>query len=130
MKVDEKRLQDYGSVLAESLQRFLRACINLTYFLFKYICLYKCTNSFIVNSNAIDLESLCIVSGKYCWIVHIDILVLQLDGSLLDAASLAAYVALSCTKVPKVIPIAGESGMLDVRSCHFQHLYVLCSTMF
>ena len=43
--------------------------------------------------SALDLESLCIVSGKTCWVVCVDGLVLNADGSVVDALSIAVKVA-------------------------------------
>lgn len=39
-----------------------------------------------------DLRALSIVSGRRCWILCIDALILAADGSVLDALSLAAKV--------------------------------------
>jgi exosome complex component RRP42 len=36
------------------------------------------------------MSSLCIVSGKTCWVLYVDALVLNMDGSVLDALSMAA----------------------------------------
>lgn len=41
---------------------------------------------------AMDLQSLCVLPGKTCWVLHIDGLVLNADGSVLDALSLATKV--------------------------------------
>lgn len=49
----------------------------------------------------IDLESLLIEEGKV-WTVFADIYVLNYDGNLFDAASIAVMSALADTKVPKV----------------------------
>ena len=65
------------------------------------------------SGGGVDPEKLCIIPGKFCWVVYVDILVLQAAGSLLDAASFAAYVALNKTKIPKVVPVAGEIGGPD-----------------
>jgi exosome complex component RRP42 len=52
-------------------------------------------------ANAIDLKSLFIEEGKV-WSVFIDLYVLNYDGNLFDACTLAAMAALMTTKVPKV----------------------------
>ena len=46
---------------------------------------------------AMDLQSLCVLPGKTCWVLHIDGLVLNADGSVLDTLSLA-------TKVSNLLP--------------------------
>ncbi|MDE1865259.1 MAG: exosome complex protein Rrp42 [Candidatus Micrarchaeota archaeon] len=55
----------------------------------------------IRHGNCIDLESLFIEDEKV-WTVFIDLYVLNYDGNLFDAGTLAAMGALMNTKVPKV----------------------------
>jgi exosome complex component RRP42 len=52
------------------------------------------------ESQVIQLEKLCIAPGEKVWLVFIDIHILDYDGNLFDAASLAALAALLTTKVP------------------------------
>ena len=54
----------------------------------------------IRESELIDIKKLCIVPGEKVWIVFIDIHILDYDGNLFDAASLASLAALMTTKVP------------------------------
>lgn len=56
----------------------------------------------IRESKIIDLEKLCITPGEKVWMVFIDIDVLDDDGNLIDASSLAAIAALSEAKLPKL----------------------------
>lgn len=86
LKLDERRLMDHGAHIAQQLQ------------------------SFITSSGTFNLKDLCIIPGRFCWKVCVDLLVLQMDGDPLDACSIAAYVALNCTKIPKVEIFLGESG--------------------
>ena len=51
------------------------------------------------ESGVVDLEKLCIEPEKV-WIIFIDIHILDHDGNLFDAASLAALAALFTAKVP------------------------------
>jgi len=53
----------------------------------------------IRESEAIDLEKLCIESGKKVFVVFVDVYVLNYDGNLIDASALAALAALLNTKV-------------------------------
>jgi len=39
--------------------------------------------------------------------------IMQMDGDPLDACSIAAFVALSCTKIPRVELCAGSSGQME-----------------
>ncbi len=54
----------------------------------------------IRESEIIDTEKLCLIPGEQIWMVFIDIHIIDYDGNLFDAASLAALVALHTTKVP------------------------------
>ena len=55
----------------------------------------------IRESNAIDLEKLCVESGKLVFVVFIDVYVLNHDGNLIDASALAALAALINAKMFK-----------------------------
>ncbi len=52
-------------------------------------------------ANAIDLKSLFIEEGKV-WSVFIDLYVLNYDGNLFDACTMAAMAALMSAKVPRI----------------------------
>ncbi len=54
------------------------------------------------ESHAIDMKRLCVRPGELAWSVHIDIHVLNHDGNLIDAASLAAVAALLDTRMLKL----------------------------
>ncbi|KAF8541397.1 ribosomal protein S5 domain 2-type protein [Trichophaea hybrida] len=56
----------------------------------------------IVRSNAVDLESLCIVSGQHCWHIRADVHFLNHDGGLLDACAIAVAAALQHFRRPDV----------------------------
>ena len=62
--------------------------------------LARVTDRGIRESGAIDLKKLCVEPHEKVWIVFIDIHILDHDGNLFDAASLAAMAALSCSIVP------------------------------
>ena len=49
---------------------------------------------------AIDLAALKIVSGKRCWVLFVDGLVLSADGNLLSALSIAVKVDSRPSKYP------------------------------
>ena len=56
----------------------------------------------IRESEMIDLKSLCVKEGELVWIAIIDIVPLNDDGNLYDAASLAAIAAIKDAKMPKL----------------------------
>ena len=54
----------------------------------------------IRESNVIELEKLCLEPGEKIWVVFIDIHIIDYDGNLFDAASLAALAALYGARMP------------------------------
>lgn len=70
---------------------------------------------FLVKSDSIPVEQLCIIPGKTCWVIGIDALVLASDGNISDALMFASKAALKTTCVPHVQVIQGENSVeLDV----------------
>src|SRR3989344_1593668 len=73
----------------------------------------------IRESKAIDFADLCITEGEKCWVVFVDIYILNNDGNLFDACGMAAMSALLETKMPKLDDnkiVKGEySGKLKVK---------------
>lgn len=67
------------------------------------------------ESEVIEVDKLCIEPGEKVWIIFIDIHVLDYDGNLFDAASLAALAALSTAKVPAERFEVGENYPLPMR---------------
>ncbi|XP_033890440.3 exosome complex component RRP45 [Acipenser ruthenus] len=59
------------------------------------------------NSKCIDTESLCVVSGEKVWQIRVDLHLLNHDGNIMDAASIAAITALCHFRRPDV-SIQGE----------------------
>lgn len=68
----------------------------------------------IRESKTINLEKLCLQSGKTVLVVFIDVYVLNHDGNLIDASALAALAALLNTKMPKYE--VNEEGEITVKS--------------
>jgi exosome complex component RRP42 len=56
----------------------------------------------IRESHLIDFKGLCIEEGEKSWTVLIDIITMNADGNLFDAASLGVIIALKNAKFPKV----------------------------
>lgn len=44
-----------------------------------------------------ELKKLCIIPGKLCWIIYVDAMVLDSNGNLFDAISIATRAALHNT---------------------------------
>jgi exosome complex component RRP42 len=51
------------------------------------------------ESNAIELEKLCLVPGKKVFVIFVDLYILNHDGNLIDASGIASLAALLNTKV-------------------------------
>lgn len=60
------------------------------------------------DSKAVDLSKLVIIPGKKVWTAWVDVYVLNYDGNILDACTLASVAALYNTKLPK-IEVEGEN---------------------
>lgn len=90
VKLDDRKLASIGSDLSQQLQSIL-----------------------LSSTEKVLEEHLVIISGRFCWCLHIDLLISRLNGDPLDACSMAIYAALSVTKIPKLEPIMGVSGLLD-----------------
>lgn len=54
------------------------------------------------NSKCVDTESLCVIAGEKVWQIRVDLHLLNHDGNIIDAASIAAIVALCHFRRPDV----------------------------
>ncbi len=68
----------------------------------------------IRESKIMDMGKLCIKEGEKVWMMYVDIDIIDDDGNLIDASSLAAIAALSSAKMPKLDDdgkvVYGEKG--------------------
>jgi len=69
----------------------------------------------IRESELIEVDKLCIEPEEKVWMVFIDIHILDYDGNLFDAASLASLAALMTTKVPAKRFELGEDYPLPIK---------------
>jgi len=60
--------------------------------------------------NTFNTSNLCLLKGHQCWVLYVDILILECGGNLADAASMAVKAALYTTLVPKVRVTAVDGG--------------------
>lgn len=65
----------------------------------------------IRRSSALDLESLCIVAGKSCWMIRADVHYLNYDGGLIDATCLGVIAGLLHFRKPD-ISIEGDKTII------------------
>jgi len=61
----------------------------------------------------LDLEALCVIPGKTCWVLYIDVLILECGGNLFDAISIAIKAALQDTRIPD-LNVIGEGAERDI----------------
>ena len=90
--------------------------------------LARVTDRAIRESNCVNQDSLTIVSGKYVWIIFIDIYVLDHDGNLFDACELASISALINTRLPDVKVTENEEGKEEIEILETTHPLVLDKT--
>jgi exosome complex component RRP42 len=69
----------------------------------------------IRESELIEVDKLCIEPEEKVWMVFIDIHILDYDGNLFDAASLASLAALMTTKVPAKRHDLGDDYPLPIK---------------
>ena len=67
------------------------------------------------NSKCIDTESLCVVAGEKVWQIRVDLHLLNHDGNIIDAASIAAIVALCHFRRPDVSVQGDEVTLVSSR---------------
>ncbi|KAJ1829822.1 hypothetical protein LPJ73_008415, partial [Coemansia sp. RSA 2703] len=65
--------------------------------------------------SGIDLEKLCIIPKQAYWILHVDVLVLDVKGGIIDALVWATRAALMSTRLPRVVveSIPDEDGVMQ-----------------
>lgn len=66
------------------------------------------------NRLSINLSALCVVPSQDCWVVNVDVLILECGGNLMDAVSVAVFAALHDTIVPNLTVIEGDEGELEI----------------
>ena len=69
----------------------------------------------IRESELIEVDKLCIEPGEKVWLVFIDIHIIDFDGNLFDAASLASLAALMTTNVPAERHELGDNYPLPLK---------------
>ncbi|VDL96216.1 unnamed protein product [Schistocephalus solidus] len=76
----------------------------------------KATLSSAFTPGCLPLELLCIQPGKQCWVLYVDLLLLESDGNLLDAASLAIVAAVRTLKLPSSLSSKIPDGNLSTKN--------------
>jgi len=68
------------------------------------------------SSDTLNLTDLCVLPNLQCWVLYIDILILECGGNLFDAVSLAVKSALYTTEIPtiKIAAMDGDQPELEL----------------
>ncbi|XP_032017726.1 exosome complex component RRP42 isoform X2 [Hylobates moloch] len=66
------------------------------------------------NKSSVDLKTLCIGPREHCWVLYVDVLLLECGGNLFDAISIAVKAALFNTRIPRVRVLEDEEGSKDI----------------
>lgn len=74
---------------------------------------------------AIDLSKLVLIPGKKVWVVWVDIYVLDHDGNLVDASSIATLAALLTAKIPKAVISEEDEQIVVDKTTHVAQLPLL-----
>ncbi|XP_071512732.1 exosome complex component RRP43-like isoform X2 [Panulirus ornatus] len=69
----------------------------------------------IISADVVSLTDLCIVTNKVAWCLYCDVVCLNYDGNLYDAALIALMAALQNVRLPKVL-YDSENGRTSVAS--------------
>ncbi len=70
--------------------------------------LARVTDRSLRESNVIDMEALCIEPGEAVWGLFVDLEILDYDGNLFDACSIAALAAVLSAQLPTDCPKTGR----------------------
>jgi exosome complex component RRP42 len=73
----------------------------------------RVTDRSIRESGIIDMDALCIEPGEKVWAVFVDLEILDYDGNLFDACSIATLAAVLGGELPAVCPKTGYEAFKD-----------------
>lgn len=74
----------------------------------------NCLTQAYDHQSCLDLRALSIINRDQCWILYVDILLLECGGNLFDAVSIAVKAALFNSKIPVVNVSSGEKGETEL----------------
>ncbi|XP_011501470.1 PREDICTED: exosome complex component RRP43-like isoform X2 [Ceratosolen solmsi marchali] len=94
-------------------------------------CISKLIEKILINSEAIDLKSLCIHKDKLAWVLYCDIISLDYDGSVIDACTTSLMAALKILTLPTV-DYTPETGSIKIDKKNRIHIplkqLAICTT--
>eukprot|EP00039_Didymoeca_costata_P010715 m.145076 g.145076 ORF g.145076 m.145076 type:complete len:301 (+) comp14936_c0_seq1:177-1079(+) len=66
----------------------------------------------LLNDSVVDRKQLCLCEGRLCWVLYVDIYVLNNDGCLADASTLSLFGALRSLRLPQLTQVSPEDQEL------------------
>ncbi|XP_038070250.1 exosome complex component RRP42-like [Patiria miniata] len=78
--------------------------------------------------NVLDYQALCVLPQQCCWVVYVDVVVLECGGNLFDAIGIAVKAALYNTRIPKVKVQVDSEGQEEIEVSDDPHDVVLLDT--
>ena len=75
--------------------------------------LARVTDRSLRESGIMDFEKLCVIPGEKVWGVFVDLHILDYDGNLFDACSIAGVAAILSAKIPAIDPKSKEQVYAD-----------------
>nr|XP_027201705.1 exosome complex component RRP43-like [Dermatophagoides pteronyssinus] len=84
----------------------------------------ECVRKILSHSKCINLKQLCLIPRKYCWKIMLEIICLNMDGSIVDLSLLASLVALKQCNLRKyeidnefdLITMTNEFEKINIRT--------------
>ncbi len=80
--------------------------------------------------NVMDYRTLCVLPGQCCWVLYVDVVVLECGGDLFDAIGMAVKAALYNTRIPKVRVEDDGEGQEEIEVSDDPHDVVLLDTSY
>jgi exosome complex component RRP42 len=75
----------------------------------------------LAHSHALPLASLVIVPDKQVWVIHIDVLIIENGGNLMDAIVMAVKAALVTTTMPPIEVVTGQHTNTQIAGNNAKH---------
>lgn len=93
----------------------------------------ECVKKILSHAKCINLSQLCLIPRKYCWKIMLEIICLNMDGSIVDLSLLATLVALKKCKLRKyeietefgLITPTNEYEKIEIRTCPMLCTFVI-----
>ena len=72
------------------------------------------------DGNGIDLKELCIVPHRLCWVIFVDVLVVEHQGNMFDAVCLGCNACFKTLRIPS-LDLKNKQELTDKKTDHSDH---------